>query len=149
MPTLTNYQAVCTQCKAFCCTQVKPPLTEQEKSKILKSGFKNHFKKINKGIYTIKSDNNKNCPYLKSDYTCQIHKVKPKLCRLWPVIPYYKNKKRGCLIIKCPIYPLLTQEDIRIAKKEAKTIPNNIVIYLWNISLEIKQKYKKFEYEKI
>ena len=149
MPTSSNVQAVCIQCKAFCCTKVKPPITEQEKRKILESGYKDYFHKIDKGVYTITSGSDKKCPYLKSDYTCQIHKVKPKLCQLWPIIPHYKKNKRGCLVIKCPIYPLLTEEEIQKAKKEANTIPINIINHLWNVSPETKQEYKKFEYEEI
>jgi hypothetical protein len=39
MPSSLQFLAVCKQCKAFCCTIVRPLLTEKEKHDILEAGF--------------------------------------------------------------------------------------------------------------
>lgn len=97
----------------------------------------------------MKPKDNNRCPYLQQNNTCKIHNVKPALCKIWPVVPRYINKKRSNIIIKCPLYPYLTQNDIKQAKKEAKAIPAFIIHHLWKISDEVKEKYKRFEHEKI
>ncbi|UCD12953.1 MAG: YkgJ family cysteine cluster protein [Thermoplasmatales archaeon] len=144
-----RFLRVCNQCKAFCCTLLIPPVTEKEKHNILKAGFKNHFIKIRDDMYTIKSRDNGNCFYLKEDYSCGIHSVKPALCRVWPIIPRYHNNKRGCIVIKCPLYPLISKTGLKQTKKEAERIPLPIVQHLWNISTAMKERYKRFEYEEI
>ena len=149
MPVSQRFLEVCNQCKALCCTLLRPPVTEKEKQDILKAGFKDHFTKIRDGVYAIKSRNNGNCPYLKEDYSCEIHRVKPTLCKVWPVIPHYQNNKRDCIVIKCPLFPLISKKEFQQTKKEAERIPLPIVQHLWNISPAMKQKYKRFEYEKI
>jgi len=149
MPLSTEFLKRCKECKGFCCTLVIPPVTEQEKEKILKAGFEDHFKYIGNGIYKITKDKNKSCPYLQKDWTCEIQSVKPDLCKLWPIIPYIKNNKRGFIVIKCPIYSYLSKEDIIQAKKEAEAISDIVVELIWDIPEKIKNKYKQFEYEKI
>jgi len=126
-----------------------PPITEKEKDDILKGGFEDYFMKITDEVYTIKSGDNGKCPYLNEDYSCKIHSVKPTLCKVWPVIPRYQNKKRECIVIKCPLFPLISKKEIQQTKKEAERIPLPIIQHLWTISPAIKQKYKKFEYDKI
>jgi Fe-S-cluster containining protein len=142
------YRDVCTHCKALCCTLVTPPLTKKERQKIIDAGFPNHFKKITEDVYVIKPGRSNVCPYLKDDYSCLIQDVKPRLCSLWPVIPYDKNNTRGCLIIHCPLFPLLSKETIETAMKEAANIPRSVIDLLWQLSPEMKEKYKKFEYER-
>lgn len=149
MPTSSTYRTICTQCKAYCCTLVVPPVTEKEKQKILKAGFPNYFKKIEKNLYIIQSEHTKKCPYLKEDYSCSIQSVKPNLCKLWPVVPHYKNDTRGCLIIKCPLYSYLSKETIDNTIKKTANIPIPIIKYLWSLPKEMKEKYKKFDYQKI
>jgi Fe-S-cluster containining protein len=149
MPLSSEFLKICKDCKAFCCTLVIPPVTEQEKEKILKEGFEDHFKYIGNGIYEITKDKNKACPYLQKDMTCEIQSVKPELCKLWPIIPYIKNNKRSFIVIKCPIYSYLSKEDIIQAKKEAEAISDIVVELIWDIPEKIKNKYKQFEYEKI
>jgi len=144
-----KFLTVCEKCQAFCCQLVKPPITEKEKNDIINAGFTDHFIKIEEGIYAIQSNKNDSCPYLKNDYSCEIQPVKPILCKVWPVIPRYKDNKRSCIVIKCPLFPSLTEKEIKQAKKEANTIPLSILAHLWKISPEIKQKYKQFEYKEI
>ena len=86
---------------------------------------------------------------MKSDNTCQIHNVKPDLCKIWPIVPRIKNNKKECIVIKCPIFPLLSENDIEHSKKEAYNMPSEIIRQLCDISDELKEKYKKFEYESI
>jgi len=149
MTTTQERLQVCQQCQSLCCRLVLPLVTQKERNKILDEGYNNSFIKIDNGIYKINSDEQKKCPYLTHNYTCEIHHLKPTLCRIWPVIPYNKKKKRGCIVIKCPLYSHLTKEMIQQAKKEAETIPDTVIHHLWNIPQEIKKKYKIFEYEEI
>jgi Fe-S-cluster containining protein len=148
MPISHRFLEVCNQCKALCCTLLSPPVTEKEKNSILQAGFKDHFTKIRNGVYTIKSIDNGNCPYLKEDYSCEIHRVKPTLCKVWPVIPRYQNNKRDSIVIKCPLFPLISKKEFQQTKQEVEKIPLPIIQHLWNISPVMKQKYKRLEYEK-
>ena len=147
MPLSNDFLKICNNCNAFCCRQRLPPITNKEKEKILKMVNEDHFHKINDDIYTIKTLENGSCPYLTSNNTCQIHKVKPDLCKIWPIIPRIKNNQTEFIVIKCPIFPLLSEDDIQNAIKEAKEISSKIIHQLWNIPSEIKNRYKKFEYE--
>ena len=149
MPSSQHFLKVCNQCKAFCCTAVRPPVTEKERQDILNAGFKDYFINIGNGIYEIQAGENGQCPYLKNDYTCEIQSVKPNLCRIWPIIPYFENNKRGYLLIKCPLSPYLSKKELEQAKKEAEDIPLLIIQHLWNISKEKKNQFKKYEYQEI
>lgn len=149
MPTSRQTLFVCEQCKAFCCNLVRPPITEQEKQDILEAGFSDYFIDVGNGIYDIKPAKDGTCPYLKRNYSCEIHRVKPKLCRIWPVIPRYKDNKRGCIVVKCPLFPYMSKKEIQQAKKVADTIPPAIIKHLWDISSEMKKKYKRFQYQEI
>jgi Fe-S-cluster containining protein len=126
-----------------------PPVTENEINKILKAGFENHFIRMGDELFTIKSKANGNCPYLKKDCSCMIHDVKPTLCKIWPIVPHYQNNKRGYIVIKCPLFPLISKKEFQQKKKEAEKISIQIVKHLWNISSPLKQEYKRFEYVKI
>ena len=149
MPISQRFLTVCNKCKALCCTLVLPPITENERNDIIDAGFPDYFTKKANGIYTIKPTNQGKCPYLSHNDSCIVHKVKPQLCRVWPIVPRIKNNKKEYIIIKCPIFPLLSEDDIKNSKKEAEKIPSEIINQLWNISNELKEKYKKFEYEVI
>lgn len=149
MPTSQQLLEECKKCKALCCTLVLPPVTEKERNDILNAGFNDYFTHIGNGIYTIKPADQGRCPYLKHDYSCEIHPVKPILCRIWPVIPRYKNNKRGCIVVKCPLFSQLPRDVINQAKKEGETIPLPVIYRLWDISSETKKKYEIFEYEEI
>ena len=149
MPISQRFLPVCNKCNALCCTLVLPPVTKKEKNDIVNAGFPDYFIQIESGIYTIKPTDQGKCPYLSCGDSCTIHQVKPQLCRVWPVIPHYKNNKRGYIVIKCPLFSQLSKEDIKCAKKEAETISIPIIQKLWNISPEIKQKYKVYDYEEL
>jgi Fe-S-cluster containining protein len=140
---------VCKKCHAFCCTAILPLLTEQEKNAILDAGFTNNFIEIENRIFTIKKGKNGSCPYLTRRNTCSIQKVKPKLCKIWPVVPRIKNNRKFTIVIKCPLFPSLSLQEIQQAKNEAETIPQTIISYLWNIPPAMKEKYKRFCYEEI
>ncbi len=144
-----QYLSICNHCKAWCCTLVRPLVTKQEKNAIIAAGYSNFFIKYENDVYSIKPNEKGICPYLKDDYSCDIHHLKPKLCKIWPVIPRYKNGKRDYIVIKCPIFPELSKDDLKQAKNEAEAIPTPIVKYLWAISSEVRHKYKRFEYENI
>ena len=149
MPTSQHFHDVCNRCKAYCCTIVRPPVTEKERQDVLNAGFKDHFIDLGNEIYKIKPGKNDNCPYLKNDYSCEIHTVKPNLCRVWPVVPRSRNTKRSCIVIKCPLYHHLSKGELEQAKKEAEIIPLPIIRHLWTISPKFKNKFKIFEYEEI
>lgn len=149
MPVSHQFRKVCSNCKAYCCSNVRPPITKDEKQIITNSGFKDHFIKIRNGIYEIKPGKDGNCPYLKKDFTCEIHKVKPKLCKVWPVVPRLKLDKKNYIVIKCPLYKYLSKEDLIEAKNEAENISTSIIQHLWKMSHEIKNKFKIYDYEEI
>ncbi len=148
MPKFYKFLEVCKKCKAFCCKLDGPTLTEKEKNKILKAGFKDYFIKIGKGLYDVKTKQQV-CPYLKKDYSCEIQKVKPRLCLAWPIIPYYKKGKRFYEIIKCPLYPYLNKKEIKKARKEASRISIDMIKNIWEMPLSMKKKIKKFGHEEI
>lgn len=149
MPTSNEYLNTCTKCKSFCCTLFLPPVTTQERQDILDAGNTDHFIKLSDDIYQIKTDSTGVCPYLSKDYSCTIQDIKPKLCRIWPVIPHDKYDKRGAIVIKCPLFPMLSQTDIDKSKKQGESISCEVIQHLWNISEATKDKYKVFDYEEI
>lgn len=149
MPTSSTFHTVCSRCKAYCCTLVLPPVTDTERQQILSAGFPDRFEKIKEDLYIITPDSSSKCPYLTKECSCSIHTVKPHLCMLWPVIPSYTNKKRGCVIVQCPLFPFLSKDSIEKAVHEAEQVPLPIIEYLWGISAETKEKYKRFTYQKI
>ncbi len=146
MSVSNKFLNLCNECNAFCCRQRLPPISTNEKKRILDAGYENNFLHLKDDIYTIIPSNKGCCPYLKSDNSCKIQDVKPTFCRIWPIVPRIRNDKRAYLIIKCPIFCLLSKEDIEKSKKEAEKIPEETIIQLWDISDDLKEKYKKFEY---
>lgn len=146
MTSIEKKLIACKKCNAFCCTQIKPPVLKSERQIIIKSGYEDCFKKIDDDLYEIISKKDNECPYLDSNKSCKIHKIKPIFCRIWPVIPRLKNNNFEFIIIKCPIYSYMTKNEIQDAIKDTKNIPKKAIKYLWEISDEAKQKYKKFEY---
>jgi len=147
MPTSHSFLSICKRCHAFCCTIATPFLKTQERDKILQAGYADRFIKITNEIYQIRANNRKECPYLQNDYTCEIHEVKPKLCSVWPIIPRNINNITRTIVIKCPLFPLLSKEELQKAQEEACTISDSVLFHLWNISLENKDKAKRFEYD--
>lgn len=144
-----KFLSICRQCKAFCCIEIKLPITEKEKQDILDAGFKNCFEKVDNEIYEIKLEKNGRCPYLKNDFSCEINSVKPKLCKLWPIIPRYKNNEKKCILVKCPLFTHISRKEIKQKKDEALLIHPLIISHLWDITPEIKNRFKRFEYKEI
>lgn len=149
MPRSPHFRTVCKNCEAYCCGFVRPLVTDKERQDVLGAGFQDYFIEVGNGIYEIKPGRRGFCPYLNEDYSCEIHAVKPRLCRVWPVVPRLRNEKLSFLVVKCPLYRCLTEEEVEEAKKEAACIPRSIIYQLWTLSSELKNKFKIFEYEEI
>lgn len=150
---LQDIKKICQKCKASCCKMGGPDFTKKEMEKVLKSGFKNYFSKINNNYYELKSKNGK-CPYLSKDYLCSIHKVRPLMCKCWPVYPEFRNKKREYIIIQCPLTPHLSKKQILVMKKQASKLPREFVDSLkTNLPKKdfklIMKRFKRFKKEKI
>jgi Fe-S-cluster containining protein len=135
---------ICKKCKAHCCKLGDLTVTDKEMDRILKAGFPNHFIRISKGRYDIKSKNGR-CPYLKKDYSCQIYKVRPKFCMIWPINPEYRENKIEFNVIKCPLFPYLSETDINNAKNIALQIPLDMIKEIWEIPPRFKKRLDKFE----
>jgi Fe-S-cluster containining protein len=135
---------ICKKCKAHCCKLGDLTVTAKEMDKILKAGFPDHFIKVGKGRYDIKSENGR-CPYLKKDYSCQIYEVRPKFCMIWPVNPEYSENGIGFTVIKCPLFPYLNGSDISKSKKIASEIPLDMIKEIWDIPPRFKERLDKFE----
>ena len=149
MPNSPTYRDVCKKCKAYCCSIIRPPITLKEKQDIINSGFEDHFIKVANDIFEIKSKNNNKCPYLTKDLTCKIHKVKPQLCKVWPIVPRQDKIKKTFIVIKCPLYQYLSEKELEQAKKEANLISPQIIQHLWKLLPELKNKFKIFDYQEI
>lgn len=118
---LQNILRACQKCKAECCKMGGPDFTEKEMLRVLKAGYKNCFVKINKNHYELKSKKGI-CPYLKN-FSCEIHKVKPLMCKCWPVYLQFRGKKKEYVLVQCPLTPLLSQSEIKKMRKQAGKIP--------------------------
>ncbi len=149
MPVSDRFLSCCIPCKAWCCTEVLPPITKEERDAIINEGFTDCFQKKEENLYCIQPNASGKCPFLKKDLSCKIHTVKPLLCKLWPVIPRYKEGKRECIVIHCPLFSQLSQQDLEKTKEHAECISPHIVHYLWMLSEEKKQQYKRFHHETI
>lgn len=149
MPMSQCFLEVCKNCEAYCCGIVRPPVTEKEREEVLGAGYQDYFIEVKNGIYEIKPTRKRLCPYLTEGYSCEIHVVKPQLCRVWPVVPRLRNEKLSFLVIKCPLYQYLSAGEVEQAKREAGCIPRSIITQLWIVSSELKNKFKVFEYEEI
>jgi len=149
MPTSQEFLNVCRDCHAFCCTIVRPVLTNQERQRILGEGFPDHFIKIQDNIYEIQLGEKGRCPYLDKNNACLIQRVKPKFCKIWPIVPYIKNKKRGYLVIKCPLFFHISKKKLNETKKQAEEIPDDIIEHLWESTKKKKNRFKIFEYQEI
>jgi len=121
-----KFLLVCQKCKAACCKTGGPNFTEKEMKKIINAGYKNYFFKIKDNIYKLKSKRER-CPYLKKDNSCEIHKIKPILCLCHPVFPNFAKKKKGYIIIKCPMAKILSKKEIERCKKEANKVSRKLL----------------------
>jgi Fe-S-cluster containining protein len=146
---LENIKQVCKKCKASCCKMGGPDFTKKEMEKVLKAGFKNCFSKIDKNRYELKSKNGR-CIYLLKNYLCSIHKVKPLMCRCWPV---YREKGKY-IIIKCPLTPYLSKRQRLEMKKQTSKLPKRFVDDIQtNLPKKdfelVMKRFKRFKKEKL
>jgi len=146
---------ICKNCKAFCCKLGGGDFTEKEMLKVLKAGYKNYFSKIGENHYELKSKKGI-CPYLKKDYSCRIYKVRPIMCKCWPVFINVKKNKKEHIIVQCPLTSALTKEQIKAMKKQANKIDTSMIsgIYvnsnLPNSDLKlIEKRYDSFKKRKL
>jgi len=123
---LENIKHVCKKCRGSCCKLGGADFTKKEMQKVLKAGFKNYFLKVGNYGYELKSKNGR-CPYLSKNYSCSIHKVRPLMCRCWPVYAEYKNNKRKYIIIQCPLTPYLSKKQISEMKKQASKLSRKFI----------------------
>jgi Fe-S-cluster containining protein len=149
MPTSSAFLSVCAKCHAWCCNAVMPPVTKQERDIILQGGFPDYFIQIDEDMYQIRAEDQKPCPYLTKDMSCGIQEVKPRLCKVWPVIPRISHNKKEFILLNCPITSTLLPSDIQRAKKEAEALPVDLIVRLWELSQKHKNRYKRFTYTEI
>lgn len=114
---------ICRKCGAFCCMMGGADFTEEEMKRIGEAGHPVKFKKIRENHYELHTDGKGVCAYLK-DNMCTIHNERPNVCRAFPVdYPYLKEGgETGYDMHLCPLGKILTEEDIRLLKKEADKI---------------------------
>ncbi len=117
----------CKACGAVCCKMCGPDFTETEMKKVLEAGYPNFFIKVNKNHYELKTKDGA-CPYLKGDDSCSIYEARPSMCKCWPVYPECKTSKSEYFLIKCALTPLLSEQEIKELKKEAESIPKELLI---------------------
>lgn len=140
---------ICRKCKASCCKLGGADFTKLEMQKVLEEGYPNYFVKINEDHYEMKSKKGI-CPYLKKDNSCLIHKIKPSVCKSFPVYINHDNKN-SYLLINCPLSKFLTEKDVKSMKNVAKSVKKIITTTfssskLSNSDLEIIDKrFKKFK----
>jgi Fe-S-cluster containining protein len=117
---------ICKKCKAKCCRMGGPDFTKKGMQKVLDAGFKDYFYKEREKFYGLKCKKGI-CPYLKKDYSCEIHNVLPNMCKCWPVYLEYKNGKKKFVLYNCPLTKYLNKEDIERMKKQVSKIPKEII----------------------
>jgi Fe-S-cluster containining protein len=119
---------ICLKCSARCCKFGGVFYTQEEKERVLKAGFKNHFIDY-RGFFATKP-NQGNCPYLENNL-CSIHEVGPTFCRIWSVFPKISNGKREYFLFSCPLSKRVDSEFIKKAIKLADKLPNKIFEVCW------------------
>lgn len=141
----------CKSCQAACCKMCGPDFTEAEMKKVLEAGEANFFNNINEHHQELKTKNGL-CPYLKEDNSCSIHELRPAMCRCWPIYPECSKNKKKYFQMECALTPLLSEEEIQELKKEAESIPKELLVSSYNNSAlteeEIKvglEKFNKFK----
>ncbi len=142
---------VCRKCKAACCKMGGPDFSKYEMKRVLKTDHKNFFVKMGKNHYELKCKKGI-CPYLAKDNSCSIHKIRPLMCKCWPLTINYKTNKKELMIIECPLTPLLSKRDIQIMKKQISNIPKKMLHTSFSHSKLsksdlklIKKRYAKFK----
>lgn len=116
-----QFLEVCRRCGSKCCKMGGPTLTKKERDTILKAGHKDKFFPVAKGYYEIRCKKGL-CAYLRKDDSCSIQRVKPLLCRCWPIFPEHVGRRRHFIMYQCPLAKILTKEQIDNCKREAKQV---------------------------
>lgn len=137
---------ICFKCGAKCCFLGGPTITEKERDKISKLGFKNVF--ICQGkFYDLKTKNDK-CPFLENGL-CSVQSAKPLVCKIWPVFPIFRGNKRKFIVLECPLTKHLSKEDMKKLKILAKRVSKEL--YKANttgLSVRNKKKLNEFGWNK-
>ncbi|HLC37142.1 MAG TPA: YkgJ family cysteine cluster protein [archaeon] len=117
----------CLKCLNPCCHPGDPLLSEKERNEIINAGHKDLMyevkSKFNEKFYRIKNEN-KQCSYL-VDNKCSIEKVKPVLCRAFPVDVqwnYKENKREFGLRNDCYAMEVINRKFINEAVKEFEKV---------------------------
>ncbi len=131
----------CKTCQAACCKMCGPDFSEAEMKTVLEAGQANFFNKINEHHYELKTKEGL-CPYLKEDNSCSIHELRPAMCRSWPVYPECSKSKKKYFQINCALTSLLSAEEIERLKKEAESIPTELLVSSYNNSALTKKEIK-------
>ena len=138
-----SYLGICKKCGGECCKLGGPTISSKERTRILKTGVKDYFCEVAKGVYEVKTKGTGICPYLAKDKSCSIQDVKPSGCICWPVLPELRNGKRNYIVMQCPLTPYLTKKDILKYKKECMKVPKKVVAVTWDMSTTINPKELK------
>jgi len=129
---------ICGECGAHCCKYGGTTATKEEVDKIVHAGFKNNFLKISDNAYITEWGEDGICPYL-NDKVCSIHKIRPLLCRCFPL---FKAENNNALFIQhCPLSGYLTKKEIEESKELLKIVPAELI----NASNEYNKRDKRFE----
>ncbi|MCW3984733.1 MAG: YkgJ family cysteine cluster protein [Candidatus Bathyarchaeota archaeon] len=80
---IENVGFQCQNC-GVCCRMQPPDVDEFERKRIEDSGFKDFYETDENGLNWIKRKKDGACMFLTGDNTCQIHSVRPAVCKLEP-----------------------------------------------------------------
>lgn len=133
---------ICIGCKAKCCYFGGPIVTKEERDAII-SKYPDYFSENGTLFQAVTEDK---CPYLKDD-TCSIYDVRPKVCRVWPVIVGEEDGERFYLLAHCPLK--LDKDAISKLIEEAKTMPIEVVQNNWNLPPHVMQRIRSFPIEEL
>ena len=142
-----KYLKPCKECNASCCRFGGPIVTEIEREIIVRAGYQDYFIKSDDGLYVVEGVDYA-CPYLDDKNSCSIQEVKPRLCRIWPVVPFDKNGERKYMIAECPLTPYVSEGELEEGKKDAEKLPIEIIKRTWNLPEEVQKRVRKFKMKK-
>ena len=82
-----------------CCHNTEMELTDRDIERIVKGGHTDFYLEIN-GSYVLKNSGG-SCVFLGDDGRCSIYRIRPKGCRLYPLVMGMPSRRWG-LDHKCP-----------------------------------------------
>ena len=141
---------ICRKCRASCCKLGGADFTREEMRRVLDMGYPNYFVKINENHYEMKSERGI-CPYLKSDYSCLIHDVRPSVCKSFPVYVVCEDNEARFCMMACPLASVLSKNDIEVMKKQASQVKEIILTTFSDSKLPkrdlelIEKRFSKFK----